>query len=316
MLAKLKWLLLNAILLSLLFQGTAQAATPLAYYSDYFSYVGQDKTGYLLFALDNNRGVDDHKFQAEHFGVLYDQREGWINLVGTGEYSNPRGILDRIPDSEAFQFTGQPSGGLTVLSRANDLRLEINPLVTRLEENSGNRRQNWGNAAAVMYWQGRIIPGRVIYEGLTHHNWNRLSRSYSGTWDNFQGFYLALLENSPSTWQDLYLRTEGKNQTLRSIGFLDTHQSKETIFTPDIDATRKGWALGFYRWSKGWQMSLQKAATSKGIEPPFASLRLDQISRKNISNWVIGGFAMSVVEGSVEINGQQHKVLGFAELIK
>ncbi len=87
--------------------------------------------------------------------------------------------------------TIRPENGVTILSRVNDLRLEINPLTTRLEENSGERLQNWGNAAAVLYWQGRIVPGRVIYEGLTHHNWNRLTGSDSD-WDNFQGFYLAI----------------------------------------------------------------------------------------------------------------------------
>ncbi len=311
----LKASLLNALLL-LLLAGSALAADSLAYYSDYFSFIGQDEKGYILFALDSNRGVDGDEFQAEHFGVLYDQNQGWIDLVGTGEYANPRGVLTKIPDSTGFQFSGRPENGVTILSRVNDLRLEINPLTTRLEENSGERRQKWGNAAAVLYWQGRIVPGRVIYEGLTHHNWNRLSRTYSGTWDNFQGFYLAVMEGSPSAWQDLYLRSEGKKKTLHSKGFLDIHSELTNIFSPDLEVTKKGWALGFYRWSKGWQMNLQRAATSKGLDPPFAALELKQISRNNVSNWVIGGFAMSVIEGTLEINGRQSKVLGFAELIK
>ncbi len=307
--------LLKALLLILLFAGPVQAAESLAYYSDYFSFIGQDETGYLLFAIDSNRGVDGGKFQAEHFGVLYDQGQGWVELVGTGEYANPRGILTKIPDSTGFQFSGHPTSGITVLSRVNDLRLEVNPLTTRLEDNSSKRRQNWGNAAAVLYWQGRIVPGRVIYEGLTHHNWNRLTGSNSD-WDNFQGFYLAIQRGSASAWQDLYLRTQGKKKTLHSKGFLDTHDWQASIFSPNLEVTKKDWALGFYRWNEGWQMNLQQVATDKGLAPPFASLELKQVSRTNVSNWVIGGFAMSVVEGTLEIDGQQTRVLGFAELIK
>ena len=316
MFSALKRLLLTSLLLTLFAGSSAQASDTLAYYSDYFSFIGQDEKGYLLFALDSNRGVDQDEFQAEHFGVLYDQDQGWIDLVGTGEYTNPRGILDKIPDSEAFQFSGRPASGITLRSRVNDLRLEINPLTTRLEENSGERRQKWGNAAAVLYWQGRIVPGRVIYEGLVQHNLNRLSRSGSGAWDNFQGFYLAVQKNSPSAWQDLYLHTEGTKKNRASKGFRDTHTVQQNIFSPDLEITKKSWALGFYRWSKGWRMSLQEAATNEGLAPPFAALTLQQISRKNISNWVIGGFAMSVVQGTLEIDGRQTKVLGFAELIK
>ncbi len=309
-------IILRSLLLALLLAGTAQATEKLAYYSDYFSFIGQDEKGYLLFALDSSRGVDEGDFQAEHFGVLYDQSQGWIDLVGTGEYPNYRGNLEKIPDSTAFQFSGRPATGVTVLSRINDLRLEINPLTTRLEDNSGARRQNWGNAAAVVYWQGRVIPGRVIYEGLSYHNWNSLSRRDSDNRDNYQGFYLAIQEDTPSAWQDLYLRAEGRNKFLHSKGFIDTRVDQVSIFSPDLEISRKGWALGFYRWSKGWRMNLQQAATSKGLDPPFASLVLNQVSRKNISNWAIGGFAMSVVEGTLEIDGRQSKVLGFAELIK
>ena len=309
-------LILRSLLLVLLLASAAQATEKLAYYSDYFSFIGQDEKGYLLFALDSTRGVDEGDFQAEHFGVLYDQSQGWVDLVGTGEYANHRGILDKIPDSAAFQFSGSPAHGVSILSRINDLRLEINPLTTRLEENSGVRRQNWGNAAAVLYWQGRVVPGRVIYEGLAHHNWNSLSGSDSENGDNFQGFYLAIQEDTPSAWQDLYLCTERRNQTLHSQGFIDTRSNQASIFSPDLEVTRKGWALGFYRWGKGWKMNLQQAATSEGLDPPFASLELNQVSRKSISNWAIGGFAMSVVEGTLQINGRQSKVLGFAELIK
>jgi len=44
--------------------GQAAAAETLAYYSDYFSFVGEDAQGKVAFALDNNRGQDGEQFQA------------------------------------------------------------------------------------------------------------------------------------------------------------------------------------------------------------------------------------------------------------
>ncbi len=50
--------------------------SPLLYVSDCFSFVGEDVTGHVAFALDNNRGRDGKSWQAEHFVVLHDEGEG------------------------------------------------------------------------------------------------------------------------------------------------------------------------------------------------------------------------------------------------
>jgi len=60
--------------------------TSLLYVSDYVSFIGEDSQGHVAFALDNNRGRDGESWQAEHFVVLHDEREGWISLQGTGPY--------------------------------------------------------------------------------------------------------------------------------------------------------------------------------------------------------------------------------------
>ena len=50
---------------------------PLAYASDYFSFVGADVSGRVAFAVDTNRGRDGTVYQAEHlYAVLYDERSG------------------------------------------------------------------------------------------------------------------------------------------------------------------------------------------------------------------------------------------------
>lgn len=301
------------ILLLCLEPVNSSAKEKLAYYSDYFSFIGRDGMGYVAFALDNNRGVDGADYQAEHFVVMYDQQSGWIPLSGTGDYDNIKGQLERIPDSAAFKFEGEPETGITIHSKINGLVLKIDPLVTRLEATRNNRIQHWGSAKAVLSWKGRAIPGRVIYEYLVIHGWNRLSRTYAGTWNNFQGFYLALDRGDPEKWRDLYLRSEGKGNSRRTRGFVTADDWHGTIYSPRFKADNKAFNLGFYRWPQRWDIQVKLMDKDDATS---GQLKLHQVSRQNERNWIIGGFAMSVVEGELRRNGETIPVQGWVELIK
>ena len=289
------------------------AAEKLSYYSDYFSFIGRDAIGFVAFALDNNRGVDGPDFQAEHFGVLYDQKAGWVRLAGTGDYDNIHGVLERIPDSPHFSFEGQAEAGLIIGSEKNLFTLKIDPLKTQLSEIMDKRILNWGVAKAVLLWKGREIPGRVIYERLVHRDWNRLTRTYASTWDNFQGFYLVLDRGTPDTWRDLYLRSEGEGKERRTKGFVKAGDWLGEIHSTRFEAYDKALNFGFFRWPQRWAIEVNL----KGVDDSApGQLKLRQVSRKNQGNWIIGGFAMTVVAGELLRNGETIPVLGFAELIK
>ena len=287
-------LLVSMLILLAPLPAQTAGAEKLAYYSDYFSFVGSDAKGFAAFALDNNRGVDGDAYQAEHFGVLYDQRAGWISLKGTGAYKNRQGELVNIPDSEAFSFAGTPANGLIIRSDENDLILKVNPVDIRMREESEDRSQSWGIAAGSLFWQGREIHGRVIYEGLVQRHWNRLTRTYVGHWDNFQGFYLALEQGSPR-------------------GFINATDWTAGLVGNRFQATDKALAFGFYRWPQRWKIEIK---STDGEGSNFGRLDLQQISRNNISTWIIGRFAMSVVQGELVSQGQRIPVIGFAELIQ
>ena len=289
------------------------SAENLAYYSDYFSFVGRDSIGFVAFALDNNRGVDGTDFQAEHFGVLYDQRSGWVKLIGTGDYDNAHGHLEQIPDSLYFNFEGHASAGWVIRSRENRIKLKINPLSIRLSESKGKRTIHWAAAEAVLFWKDRKIPGRVIHEQLVHLDWNRLTRKYADTWDNFQGFYLALDQGAPAVWLDIYLRSEGKGKQRRSTGFATLDDWAGPIHSTRFEAYEKALNFGFFRWPQRWIIEVKPKDTD---ESASGHLALRQVSRKNQANWLIGGFAMTVVEGELVINAKTIPVLGFAELIQ
>ncbi len=96
--------------------GEQLQALKLAYYSDYFSFIGGDEQGMVAFALDNNRGRDGDSWQAEHFVVLHDEKAGWQNVSGDGPYYNVTRQLESIPDSPDFSFIGKPETGLTIRS--------------------------------------------------------------------------------------------------------------------------------------------------------------------------------------------------------
>src|SRR5437660_12514124 len=105
----------RALLAALLFLTlAAESSSTLMYVSDYFSFVGADQHGRVAFALDNNRGRDGEAFQAEHFVVLHDEHNGWMDVAGNGAYDNLTKELDRIPDSPFFQFAGEPDTGRTI----------------------------------------------------------------------------------------------------------------------------------------------------------------------------------------------------------
>src|SRR5438445_10535120 len=107
----------RALLAALLFLTlAAESSSTLMYVSDYFSFVGADQHGRVAFALDNNRGRDGEASQAEHFVVLHDERDGWMDVAGNGPYDNLKKELDRIPDSPFFQSTGAPEPGPPITS--------------------------------------------------------------------------------------------------------------------------------------------------------------------------------------------------------
>ena len=150
------------------FPSAASAATingsTLVYVSDYFSFVGSDSQGRVAFALDNNRGRDGDKYQAEHFLVLHDERLGWVPLTGNGAYDNAYKALIDIPESQHFRFQGNVQNGLTIQGASNDLALKIDPVTPRVIRTHEGGSFWLGTAAAVLTWQGRTLTGRVVYE--------------------------------------------------------------------------------------------------------------------------------------------------------
>lgn len=296
---------------ALLAPGFLWADTPtpsaLLYVSDYVSFVGSDSDGYVAFALDNNRGRDGARYQAEHFVVLHDQREGWISLTGGGSYDNVHQELARIPDSPFFQFRGTPESGLTVSSPSNQLTLTVEPLPERMRQTHAEASTWIGSAPAVLTWRSRTIPGRVLYEYLRMPGFNRLTRTYWGLWKDFQGFYLTTDREG-----DLYLHSQQSEVIAalvgKLVGFSMLGDETEPLKDLRVEVLDRAFAFGFYRWPTAWKI------TWTGQRGP-AELTLTASERKTFGGWIIGGFAMSLVRGELRYDGRTRSIYGLAELL-
>ena len=279
----------------------------LVYVSDYFSFVGHDSQGHVAFALDNNRGRDGDAYQAEHFLVLHDERQGWVELQGNGRYDNVGKELKKIPDSRFFQFQGLPHTGMTITSAVNGLRLEIDALPQRTMNRHNGGRVWMGSASAVLTWNDRTIPGRVIYEYLLLPEFNRLTRTYWGMWNQFQGFYLHA-----GAGQDVYVHSQRSERIAPLVGFLAgfsvLNEGTDVLTDLSVEVLDRSLAFGFYRWPTAWRITW---AGSKGP----ATLSLSQVERKRIGNWAVGGFSMVLVRGELEHAGKTQAIYGLAELI-
>ncbi len=279
----------------------------LAYYSDYFSFVGWDELGPVAFAIDNNRGQDGESWQAEHFVVLYDAQSGWQAPSGNGAYDNSAKSLEQIPDSDYFTFSGDVSSGMVISSAVNGLHLELEQIKPVIDNARGLSAYRLGSAAATLHWNERTLKGRVIHEYLFLPAFNRLTRTYFGVFDDFHGVYAAIDQRG-----DFYFHSQKSDFLVELTGYdegfivLNGTAVALNNFSPRVEGRRQG--RGFYRWPLGWSGTFSALAAQYQFD-----LRIEHQSM--IANWVIGGFAMGIVQGDLKKDGVVLPVFGIGELI-
>jgi len=283
------------------------AELKLSYYSDYFSFVGEDDQGLVSFAIDNNRGQDGDTFQADHFLVLHDEKSGWQDVKGNGLYANDQQQLSTIPNSTFFTFEGSPQQGLVINSNVNDLSLTISPIQSKINRGKGLSQYQMGSAKAVLNWKGREIKGRVIHEYLYLPAFNRLSRKYFGFFKAFNGFYARLGEQG-----DFYLHLQ-KSEKLapligHALGFVVINDTFYELKNIDLKTESTNFAWGFYSWPNHWRGNIDTASQKNTIE-------LKLVQQNSMANWVLGGFAMGIIKGQLEIDNNSIEIYGLGELI-
>jgi hypothetical protein len=283
-------------------------ALELSYYSDYFSFVGQDGNGLIAFALDNNRGRDGSDYKTEIFSVLYMENEGWIDIDGQGMSDNITKQLVELPSTKSFSFTGDARTGYVITSEKNEIELVIDGISETLKNEAGSAAFRMGSAPAVLTVHGKRTPGRVIYESLFLPKFNRLTRSYLGLFKDFHGLYLYA-----EGFGDFYFHYQ-KSPFLKPLfgeyaGFVGDEDAVE-IEGLELSDVSSSFALGFYRWPNRWNGKFVANDVRYSFE---ISLK----EQNTLANWVIGGFAMGVVKGTLTNleSGKSYRLIGLGELI-
>lgn len=302
--------------------GPAQAPTaapdPLAaakqvYTSDLIVFLGGDAAGRAIFALDTNRGRDGREYQAEHFGVLHLEGKGWVELAGNGEYPNPKAQLDTLPDSPAYRFTGTPQTGWTIVGggkdQGPDLKLTVEPLVERTRSTLGSEEFVTASAVAVLTLGSRSLRGQAIHEWTRLVDKNLITDPDTDTFgDGWHGAYLMVGEGG-------LLRahlTDGDVRKLlrkRSGFFVDDNGAGKAMDQLRFEPGRWSQGRGFFRWPTTWSLSWNEDG-----KPASAELSISQ--RETILNWGVGAFAVSVVEGSVDVDGRVRSAYGLGQILR
>ena len=282
----------------------------LAYVSDFFSFVGRDASGRVAFALDSNRGRDGDTWQAEHLVILlHDEQEGWRELEGTGIYDNKEKKLFKIPNSPYFKFQGDPITGLTIRDSHDQITLEIHPIKERVSRKEGDSHYRMGSASGKMKWQDRTLTGWVIHERLAMTDFNRLTHQYYDLWTESYGLY-AWAEESPDF---LYFHKQANETRLTPlvgnlVGFaVFTNQGEhlQNLQLTVVDSTQ---AWGFYQWPQNWKGQWIGRQGPGSIVIKISDLQV-------ISNFILGGLAMGVIQGEITYNGKTRRIYGMAELL-
>ncbi len=289
----------------------AHKKASLIYVSDFFAFTGRDTVGHVTFALDNNRGQDGDTWQTEHLLVLlHDEHKGWQNLDGAGSYENTKKILFTLPNSPYVTFTGEPSTGLKIKHHESHLNLQVQPIHKHVTRKDGPSHYQIGSASATMTWQGRTLTGWVIHEHLEMVNFNRLTHQYFDLWTESYGLY-AWVENS-SDFLNVHQQAEDTPLTPligKVVGFAETNQKGESLQNLKLTVKDSTQAIGFYQWPQGWtgQWSGQHGAGSLNVQ--ISDLQV-------ISNFILGGLAMGIIQGNITYQGQTRKIYGMAEVLR
>lgn len=286
---------------------TSPTAVNELYYSDYFSFQGADEHGFVLLAIDNNRWKNSNGYALDHFICMYAYGR-WIETTGNKRFVNPSKELMTIPNDDVFTFTGSSEKGLIITSEVDKFQLQIAPLRIATTSRNGFAQFNMLSAPAVLNWQGREIKGRIIEEHLVMPHFSRkpfqwVKLSAAST---FTSLYLSVEGNG-----DLYLHLKtGKGMNFiggMNNGFIRFNDLEMCLNNMEwkTDSKRK-W---FYHLPVNFSILLSKSN-------PHIELTLETISRKDIANFFVAGFAMTAVKGNLLVDGKSYNVWGLGELIE
>ncbi|QDU68356.1 hypothetical protein [Engelhardtia mirabilis] len=297
--------------------GPAASATDLEYLSDFFCFAGGDEKGRVVFAFDANRGRKGTEEQAEYFAVLWVEGDGWRKLSGTGDLAGTDVSYESIPSTASFAVTGTALAGITVASPPNGLELVAQPIEIRRSSEDAGARFDTGSSRASLTLGERRFEGRVSYEFCHLPDKNPLVKTYTDLFgDGYHGVYAFVGE--AATADDLRFHRSGG--TLRPLvgrfaGFA-TRGAQTLAVTGEPAFKISNLSLGgFFRWPGRYRASWNVPA-AENASPTAVAFDVRLKDRETLVNYVFGGVAVAIVDGSVTRDGVEQPAFGLALIVR
>jgi len=292
------------------------SAAKLEYLSDFFCFAGGDEAGRVVFAFDANRGREDAAEQAEFFAVLWVEGEGWRDLEGTGDLGGEEISYETIPSNGSFAVTGTVDSGIAIASERNGLELTIDAMQLRRQSEQDGARFDTGSTAATLALGERLISGRVSYEFCHLPDKNPLVKTYTDLFgDGYHGVY-AFVGEAESADDLRFHRSGGSLRPLvgRFAGFATRGAQTLAVAEPKFRISNMSLG-GFFRWP-GRYRGNWSTAPSAGAEPVEVGFDVRLKDRETLVNYVFGGVAVAIVDGSVTRGGVERPAFGMALIVR
>lgn len=297
------------------------------YLSDFFVFVGREVSmdpaqmgpgKGLVLAFDANRGRDREKFEAEHFGVLWVEGRGWIDLdattslPGTSEHFSAA-LGAPLPSSERAMLTGTAASGLVLEVPKVELVLRSKPMVIETDRRHGHDAFVTGSSTGTLRLGAREFVGVVHQEFTYLAGINPLARTYTDLFgDAFHSVYALVGERGALRMH----RSGGRLEPLigRHSGYLaadEASRGKGELAELDLETAKKSLG-GLFRWPGRYKTSWSSTIEGKTQK---RTLQVDLKNRDTLINYVFGGVAIAIAQGEYGEGAAKQSVLGFSLIV-
>lgn len=299
--------------------GSSKEETELEYLSDFLCFVGGDGEGRVLLAVDLNRGRKGQRFDGEQFVALHVEGQGWLEVGGRSDLKVEN--LEQLPDSARWEVSGDRQTGFRLVCAERALEFSTGRLDAVALHSQDNDLFSTGAGTGSLRLGERVIPGVVHHEYCFLRGINPLAKTYTDLFgDGFHGLYCSVGLGAEAGALRLH-KSGGRLEPLilRQSGFEKSAAGRTRL---DLGRLRiSDWDLGgFFRWPGryrlDWTRPSDKAAVGHDGQRETLSFDLRVRQRETVINYVFGGVAVAVVEGTGRVDGADVALYGLALIVR
>ena len=289
------------------------------YLSDFLVFVGGDAQGRLLLAIDFNRGRKGQKLRGEQFVALHIEGQGWQEVGGRSDLTIAD--LQQLPNSPDWTVAGDRQEGFRVANAARAIALTTGRLDAVAIHSRGAELFSTGTGTGTLQLGERRLSGVVHHEYCFLRGINPLFKTYTDLFgDGFHGLYCSFgageqqsalrMHQSGGLVEPLILRQSGFERSAAGSTRLDLGRLRIS-----------DWNLGgLFRWPGRYRLEWSRPAESGqvGSDAARSELRFDLKvrQRETVINYVFGGVAVAVVDGTTVVDGQAYPTYGLALIVR